>query len=140
NGQSRWSALLRTLRDPQPLLQRLRDENNITVVQYRFGGDVGDFDPDGKADGPRTDFGPMLHTLYDPPRAEQHLRGLIILSDGADNGTRFQPLPLAAQWRSLPCPVSTVAFGKPTTSEKQSDIALVAINPEPSPVPVKGEL
>jgi uncharacterized membrane protein len=140
NGQSRWSALLRTLRERQPSLERLRDENNITVILYRFAGDVGDFDPDGKADGPRTDFGQLLHTLYERHRGEQHLRSLIVLSDGADNGTRFQPLPLAAQWRSLPCPVSTVAFGKPTTSEKQSDIALVAINPEPSPVPVKGEL
>jgi uncharacterized membrane protein len=140
NGQSRWSALLRTLREREPLLQRLRDENNVTVVFYRFAGEVGDFDAQGKADGPRTDFGELLHTLYDRHRAERHLRGLIVLSDGADNGTRFQPLPLAAQWRSLPCPISTVGFGKPTTSEKQSDIAVVAINPDPSPVPVKGEL
>jgi uncharacterized membrane protein len=140
NGQSRWAALLRSLRDCRPLLDRLHDEHNVSAVFYRFAGDVGDFDPDGKADGPRTDFGQMLHTLFDRHRAERHLRGLIVLSDGADNGTLFQPLPLAAQWRSLPCPVSAVGFGKPTTGDKQSDIALTAINPDPSPVPVKGEL
>lgn len=140
SGQSRWAAVLRTLDRCRPVLQKLRDENNVNVVLYRFADDVRDFDPEGKADGPRTDFGELLHALYDRHRAEPHLRGLIILSDGADNGTRYQPLPLAAQWRSLPCPVSTVAFGKPTTSDKQSDIAVTAINPEPSPVPVKGEL
>ncbi len=140
DGQSRWGAALRTLQRCEPVLRRLREENNVNVVFYRFAGDVADFDPAGKPDGPRTDFGELLHTLFDRHRAEPHLRGLIILSDGADNGTRYQPLPLAAQWRSLPCPVSTVAFGKPTTNDKQSDIALTSINPEPSPVPVKGEL
>jgi uncharacterized membrane protein len=140
DGQSRWASMLRSLRGCRPLLDRLHDDNNVSVVFYRFAGDVGEFDPDGKADGPRTDFGQMLHTLFDRHRAERHLRGLIVLSDGADNGTRYQPLPLAAQWRSLPCPVSAVGFGKPTTGDKQSDIALTAINPDPSPVPVKGEL
>jgi uncharacterized membrane protein len=140
DGQSRWAALLRTLRDCRPTLDRLRDRNNVNVVLYRFGADIADFDPDGKADGKRTDVGQMLQALLERHRTDRNLRGLIVLSDGADNGTRFQPLPLAAQWRSLPCPVSAVGFGKPTTSEKQSDIALVAINPEPSPVAVKGEL
>jgi uncharacterized membrane protein len=140
DGQSRWAALLRTLHDCRPTLDRLRDQNNVNVVLYRFGADIADFDPDGKADGKRTDFGQMLQALLERHRTDRNLRGLIVLSDGADNGTRFQPLPLAAQWRSLPCPVSAVGFGKPTTSEKQSDIALVAINPEPSPVAVKGEL
>jgi uncharacterized membrane protein len=140
SGQSRWAAVLRTLERCRPVLQRLRDENNVNVVLYRFAGDVREFDPDGQPDGPRTDFGELLHALFDRHRADPHLRGLIVLSDGADNGTRYQPLPLAAQWRSLPCPVSTVAFGKPTTSDKQSDIVVTAINPEPSPVPVKGEL
>jgi uncharacterized membrane protein len=140
DGQSRWSAVLRTLDRCRPALDRLRDENNVNVVFYRFAGEVGDFDPKVQADGNRTDIGELLHTLFDRHRAEKHLRGFILLSDGADNGTRFQPLPLAAQWRSLSCPISAVAFGKPTTSDKQSDIALVAINPDPSPVPVKGEL
>ncbi|HJT79400.1 MAG TPA: vWA domain-containing protein, partial [Gemmataceae bacterium] len=140
DGQSRWAAVLRTLRDCQPILQKLRDEQNVNVVLYRFAGDVGDFDPNGKADGKRTDFGELLHTLYERHRSERHLRGLVILSDGADNGTRYQPMPLAAQWRSLPCPVSTVAFGKPTTGDKQNDIALTAIKVEPSPVALKGQM
>jgi uncharacterized membrane protein len=140
NGQSRWTTVLRTLERCRPLLDRLRDENNVNVVLYRFAADVGDFNPQGQADGPRTDFGELLHALYERHRVEPHLRGLLILSDGADNGTRYRPLEVARQWRQLPCPISTVGFGKPTTSEKQSDIALTSINPEPSPVPVKGQL
>jgi uncharacterized membrane protein len=140
DSQSRWASALRALEKCRPLLQRLRDEDNVNVVLYRFAGEVGDFDPAGKAEGKRTDFGELLHELFERHRAEPRLRGLIILSDGADNGSRYQPLPLAAQWRSLPCPITTVGFGKPTTSDKQSDVALVAINPDPSPVPVKGEL
>jgi uncharacterized membrane protein len=140
DGQSRWAALVRALEKSRPVLQRLRDEDNVNVVLYRFAGEVGDLDPQGKADGKRTDFGELLHDLFERHRAERRLRGLVILSDGADNGSRYQPLPLAAQWRSLPCPVTTVAFGKPTTSDKQSDIVLASINPDPSPVPVKGEV
>jgi uncharacterized membrane protein len=140
DGQSRWSALQRTLRDCEPILKQLHDEHNVEVKSIAFAGDVVDLTPDSKPDGKRTDFGEMLQTLYDRHRADPHLRGLIVLSDGADNGTRHAPLPLAAAWRSLPCPIHTVAFGKPTTSDKQSDINLVAINPEPASVPIKGEL
>src|SRR5262249_8071642 len=140
DGQSRWAALLRTLRECAPDLQRLRNEQNGNVVLYRFAGTESDFDPNGKADGKRTDVGQMLQSLYERHRSDRSLLGLVVLSDGADNGTRYQPLALAGQWRSLPCRVSTVCFGKPTTSDKQSDIALTAINPEPSPVAVKGEL
>jgi uncharacterized membrane protein len=140
DGQSRWAAALRALRDCEPILEKARDEDNVNVVLYSFTGEVRGFDPNGKADGPRTDFGEMLHTLFERHRSERHLRGLIVLSDGADNGTRYQPMPLAAQWRSLPCPISAVALGKPTTGDKQNDIALTAIKAEPSPVALKGQL
>src|SRR5262249_15621831 len=140
DGQSRWSYLQRVLRDNQSLIDRLRDEQNITVAVYRFDADVGEYGPQTKPDGKRTDFGEMLTSLYERYRGERFLRGLVIFSDGADNGARYQPLALAQQWRNLPGLVHTVGLGKPTTGDKQSDIADVAINPEPAPVPVKGEL
>jgi uncharacterized membrane protein len=140
DSQSRWEYLRNTLKKCQPALDGLRDEHNVNVVLYRFGADVAEFDPDGPADGKRTDFGLLLHTLFDRHRQEHYLRGLVVLSDGANNGTRFDPLALAGQWRSLPCPIHTVGFGKPTTSDRQSDIAVTAINPEPTPVAAKGEL
>jgi uncharacterized membrane protein len=140
DNQSRWQLLLRTLRENEALLNRLRTEHNINVILHRFGSEVADFDPQGQADGKRTDFGDMLHTLYEKYRGEPLLRGLIVLSDGSDNGTQFPPLTLASQWRALPCRIDTVGFGNAATNEKQRDIAITALNPVPSPVPLKGEL
>src|SRR5262249_35472489 len=113
---------------------------NVTVVPFRFAEDIGDFDPQGKADGKRTDFGQMLNSLYERYKGERRLRGLVVLSDGADNGTRFPALTEAAKWRGLPCPIHTFALGQITTTSKQRDIAFTGIVPEPSPVHVKGRL
>jgi uncharacterized membrane protein len=139
-NQSRWDFLRRLLRECAPQLQRLRDEHNVTVVTYRFSADVADYDPEGKALGKRTDFGQMLQTLSERHGHERFLRGLLVLSDGADNGSRFPALTLAGKWRTQPCPVHTFAFGLPTTTVQQRDVALTAINPTPSPVAVKGKL
>jgi uncharacterized membrane protein len=137
---ARWEYLRRVLKDCEPELQQLRDVHNVTVVLSRFAEGVDDFDPLGKADGKRTDFGEMLHALYDRHGSERYLRGLLVLSDGADNGSRYPALAEANKWRSLPCPIHTFAFGKSTTTAKHRDIALTAINSDPSPVPVKGKL
>jgi uncharacterized membrane protein len=137
---SRWDYLCRLLRDCEPQLQQLRDEQKVSVVLYRFAGDVAEFDPNGKAEGKRTDFGELLNTLFERHGSERNLRGLLILSDGADNGTRFPPLALAPKWRSAQCPIHTFGFGQTTTALQQRDIALVAINPTPSPVAIKNQL
>jgi uncharacterized membrane protein len=138
---TRWKAMLQILRQCDPALKELQDDHNVHIVFHRFAEDVGDFDPQGQADGKRTDFGEMLHALYQRYDQERNLRGLLILSDGADNGTRFgDPLPLAARWRSLACPIHTFSLGQTTTSPEQSDIALTRISTEPSPVPIKGRL
>jgi uncharacterized membrane protein len=143
DGQSRWERMQRVLAKCEPELRRLRDEYNVTVALQRFSESVRPFDPEdaaAKADGKRSDYGLMLQTLYEKYRGERYLRGLLVLGDGADNGARHEPLAVAGLWRSLPCPVHTFAFGKTTTSDRQSDIALTSITTEPSPVPVKGKL
>jgi uncharacterized membrane protein len=140
NSQSRWDYLRRLLHDSEPLLQRLQEELNIEVVTYRFAGDVDSFDPEGKANGKRTDFGELLHSLYERHSNARILRGLLVLSDGADNGTRYPALALATKWRMLPCPIHTFAFGQTTTRPLQRDIAFTAIKPDPSPVAIKGKL
>src|SRR5438128_1577117 len=84
----------------------------IGVVPYRCAGDVDTFDAEGNADGKRTDFGELLHSLYERHSSERYLRGLLVLSDGADNGTRYPALSLATKWRMLPCPIHTFAFGQ----------------------------
>src|SRR5262249_1739041 len=66
---------------------------------------------------------------------------MLIFSDGADTSSgRVNALAEAARWRTLPCPVHTFAAGKTTTSDRQSDVAVVALNVEPAPVPIKGKL
>src|SRR5262249_44850957 len=89
DNRPRWAMLQRLLADGKPQLDRLRDEQNVQVVLVRFADEVADYAPDGPADGPRTDFGRLLHTLHDRHAQERHLRGLLILSDGADNGTLY---------------------------------------------------
>ena len=140
DNQSRWDFLRRILKDCQPVLQQLQDENNVTVRLYRFAEDLKDFDPQGRADGKRTDFGQALRSLYERHGHQRDLRAVVILSDGADNGTRFPTLGEAARWRTLPCPIQTFAIGKATTAERQRDIAFTALRCEPSPVPLKGKM
>ena len=140
SGQSRWASMQRVLKDAEPVLQRLREEHNVTVVTYRFAEDIAEYDPAGKADGRRTDFGQALNALFNLHGRDHALRGLLILSDGAENGARFPAQAEAARWRGLPCPIHTFGFGKPTTSDRQSDIAFTDIAAVPSPVAIKGKL
>src|SRR5438105_2255175 len=138
-GRSRSDVLQQLLEQCEPELKRLQDEFNVTVVKYQFAEDLREAErhsPDGK----RTDFAQMLQSLFKIHGRDRGLRALVILSDGADNGTRVPPLGEAAKWRALPCPTYTFGLGQPTTADTQSDIALVNITTEPSPVPVKGKL
>jgi hypothetical protein len=161
NGQSRWAYVQRVLRESEPAIRELAEKQNITVVVHRFAGDVQAVIPEGqsdarqvsiadvfetlakvKPDGKRTDFGLMLHELFERYRTERYLRGLVVMSDGADNGShaKYQPLTLAAQWRNLPCPIQTFAVGKPTTTDRLANIILRSVDPESPYVPMKGEL
>jgi uncharacterized membrane protein len=70
---------------------------------------------------------------------EKNLRGLVLLSDGADNGTKFSTLELASQLRGT-CPIFAFGLGRSTTTIKQNDIELTDIRVDPDPIPVKGRL
>ncbi len=143
DSQSRWDYLQRVLKDNTPALKKLVDEKKIDVIFYRFAGDSNEIKVDelGKADGKRTDFGTMLRTIYDARAGGQPLLGLLVFSDGADNGTKIPALTEAARWRKHPCPIHTFALGKPTTSDRRQDIAITSITTSPAPqVPVKAEL
>ncbi len=140
DNQSRWNFLLRNLREAAPSLQKLR-EAGVDVAFYRFAGDVGAFNPDdpGKPDGRRTDIGAMLNTLYEG-RESRRLLGLMILSDGAENGTRYPALTEAARWRRLPCPIHAFAYGKTTTRDVQKDVVVRDLVLPPGAVPIKTEV
>lgn len=141
DSQSRWDAMRRILRESESELTKLREDHNVSILFYQFAGDVQEFDSRGKADGKRTDIGQALATLFASHSRDRNLRGLLLFSDGADNGTiPDRPLTEAAKWRRVPCPIHTFGLGQSTVADRQRDIAITAITPEPSPVAVKGKL
>jgi hypothetical protein len=142
NNQSRWEAAQRILRSPavEALLRRLQNEQKVEIVYYQGAEDIARFEPGGKALGKRTDMGQWLRALHKAHGGEQNLRGLVILSDGADNGTRYPTLQEAINWKNVPCPIYTFALGSPTTTGKHQDIIVTAIHPDPQVVPVKTKM
>jgi len=139
---TRWEAVQRVLEKCGPLLDQMRDDQLTTIYVYHFSRD---FDPDRdkfseevKPEGKRTDFGTMLSRLYERHQGERLLRGLIIVSDGADNGTVKPALPEATRWRPIG-PIYAFVVGGPTASD-QKDISFTSISPDPSPVAIKADL
>jgi uncharacterized membrane protein len=141
---SRWEVARRAMDKAMPILQQLESEQQVTVYTYvfaaNFNPDADKYDPARKPDGKRTDFGTMLHNLYQRHQSDKNLRGLIIVSDGADNGTDYPALSKAMEWRAINCPIYTFGVGRTDTRSNQKDIAFTSISPDPSPVTVKGDL
>ncbi|MBX7104617.1 MAG: hypothetical protein K1X57_11085 [Gemmataceae bacterium] len=135
DNKSRFVTAERLLKRCADQFDGLRDKFQIATKFYRFSDDV--FEDERGPDGPRTDFGVMLRTLAQRHGQERALRGLIVLSDGGDNGVRYPALTEAARFRALNCPVETFALGKQNTSNQQRDIAVTGLVADPSPVPVK---
>jgi uncharacterized membrane protein len=141
-GQARWDYMLRTLRDCQPLLDRLRSEQGIDVEFYRFARETAPWqlsDP-GKPDGKRTDIGGTLRYLFDQ-RDRRTLKGLFLLSDGRNNGSlQISPLSEARRWRKLGCPLHTVLLGNPNTPNNQRDITVTRVTPGSALIQIKSDL
>lgn len=140
DNSSRWDSARRILSSPAiaAALRKLATEQKVEVLYYQGTDELKKYDPNGKADGKRTDMGLWLHELWKLHQRDD-LRGLVLLSDGADNGTRFAAHKEAAPFADR-CPIQALGLGRPTTSVKQRDIALVDIIADPVPVPVKGKL
>lgn len=141
NNLSRWDNARRILSAPavSRALKALGQDAKVEIVYYQGAEDVKPFDPEGKAEGKRTDIGGWLHHLWQTHGGEKSLRGLIVFTDGADNGTKFPALQEAALFRGA-CPIHPFALGRETTTAKQQDIQLTQILADPSPVSVKTKL
>jgi hypothetical protein len=140
--QSRWQLLLKSLNEAGPALSRLRDDQQTDVRLFSFAEQLEDFDPDapGEPTGTRTDLGTALRSLFDRRDPLLAQRGLLLLSDGADNGS-IPSLIEAPRWRGAGVPIYTFASGNPGTTARQNDVAITAISTSPMPfVPVKGKL
>jgi uncharacterized membrane protein len=139
NNQTRFEAMQSVMKKCEPILQQLRDENQITVVTLGFAGDVNDWSPDAKAEGRSSDYGLLLASAYQRFGNEPNLRGFLIIGDGADNGRRYNAIAEARKWKSIQCTVNSFALGQ-TFQPQQKDLAITTLNVEPSPVFVKGRM
>ncbi len=143
DNHTRWDHVKRLLQSPRvrKALSDLAGQQRVEIVYYQFAEDLKKFDPKGQATGKRTDFGLALHELLVRHGKEGNLRSVLVISDGADNGTQYNALDKADAWRST-CPVHPFAAGRPTTSRDQNDIYwdMENIHSEPAPVPIKGKL
>ena len=142
-NSTRWEAIRRTLEKSGPLFEQLQNDQQVTIYQYHFSKDFDPdrdkLNPDVKPEGKRTEFGAMLSKLYDRHQGERLLRGLVILSDGRDNGTK-PALPEASRWRGLGCPIYTFVVGQASTVTNEKDIGFTSISPDPSPAAIKSEV
>ncbi|MCS7045300.1 MAG: hypothetical protein NZO58_02980 [Gemmataceae bacterium] len=105
------------------LLKSLSAERKIEVVYSMGAEDVRPLEFPAKPVGRRTDIGTWLHELWQRHGREKNLRGLVLLTDGADNGTRFAALDQAAAYRGV-CPIYAIGLGSPTTTAATKDIAV----------------
>jgi hypothetical protein len=129
NSQSRWDTLVQLLEWPEvkEAFARLEREKNIKIHRYQGAEDVRPFDPKSEPDGKRTDIGYWLHALYQKHKNDRNLRGLLVFSDGQNNGTRYSAMNVANEWRGLRCPIYCYGLGNPATKKGQKDIAVVDV-------------
>lgn len=140
---TRWEAIQRALEKSGPLFDQLKNDQQVTIYEYHFSKDFNPerdtYNKDVKPEGKRTEFATMLSRLYDRHQGERLLRGLVILSDGRDNGNK-PALPEATRWRGIGCPIYTFIAGQSSTVTNEKDIAFTSINPDPSPAAIKSEI
>src|SRR5262245_12789614 len=141
NNLSRYEHAKRLLTSGpcSDLLKRMSMDRKIEVVYVMAAEDVRPLDFPFKPTGKRTDIGGWLHELWQRHGQEPNLRGLVLLTDGADNGTRFATLEKAAQFRGA-CPIFPFGLGRTDTTTASKDIAIDKVWVEPSPVYANGKM
>jgi uncharacterized membrane protein len=140
-GLSRWELAVQQLEKSQPILERLREEQQTDVLIVRFGDKIAEILPSdpGEPDGKRTEIGRWLREMYERREGNRPPRAFLLFTDGADHGD-IPAQNEAARWQSLHCFLYPFACGKPNLGDRQNDIALTSITTDPAPVPVKGKL
>ena len=131
---SRWAQVTKlwASRDVQQRLQHLQTEQKIEVVKYLGAEDLRTDEPSETANGKRTDIGAWLRQLAQKHGHEKHLRGIVLFSDGADNGTRFSAQEEARKWRGI-APIHAFGVGDPANPKFLKDIAVTSLKAKPEP-------
>jgi uncharacterized membrane protein len=144
-NQSRWDRMKGMFIDAKGTdsqRSRLQDleRKNVSIVEHFFDAELKPYDADATPEGPRTDIGQALHSLYASHLADKNLLGVVLVTDGADNGVRFPAITEAERFKRIPCRLYTVGVGKPTFFAGQRDLAFTNLLVEPTPVPIKGKM
>ncbi len=141
NNASRYDEAKRLLTTAPvaELLKRLASERKIEIAYSMGADDVKPLEFPAKPTGKRTDIGGWLHELWQRHGQEPNLRGLVLFTDGADNGTRFAVLEEAAKFRGL-CPIYPIALGRTDTTGSHKDVSIDRVWVEPAPLHAKGKM
>ena len=135
--------MLQALRDAEPALDRLRrsktSRSSSTASRTKSSRFLSITPASRTASAPTS--APCCTPLYDQ-YGGRRLRGLLVLSDGRNNGNqRIDPhRRRRVRWRRLRCPVHTFVYGNPNTPNGQRDVAVHDVIAAPSVVPIKGRL
>jgi uncharacterized membrane protein len=129
-NQSRWDTVQQLLEWPEikEAFAQLQRAKNIKIFRYLGAEDVRPYDPATEPNGTRTDIGTWLHALRVKHKDDSNLRGLLVISDGQNNGTSFSAVNVANDWRGLRCPIHCIGVGSPKTTKGQRDIAVVNVD------------
>jgi hypothetical protein len=132
NNQTRFDAVQKMLEKCEPLLQELRDEQDVKVQMYRLGrGNFEEsdapFDKSSQPSDTESHYGVYLRKTLDRWQNEPYIHGHVIIGDGTDNGPT-RPEPEAARWRQSGRQVHTFAVGSATTDSGTKDVALTSLN------------
>lgn len=143
-GLSRADAVRKALEKCQPLFDELHAEQGVSVVLYKFGPPdfnetTGRYDATAAADAKRSDYGTYLNKTYERWQAER-VRGHIVIGDGIDNGEAYAPATEAGRWGRRGVPVHTVVVGKDSSGSDVKDIAVTAVECNPSPAFIKADV
>jgi hypothetical protein len=144
-GQARIDAVRKTLEKCQPLIEELLTEHQVSVVIYKFGPPdfsetTGRWEPTAAADAKRSDYGVYLNRTFERWQTEPRIRAHLILGDGGDNGETFAPLAEAGRWGRRGTKIYTFLTGSEGSHGDSRDIAVTAIECDPSPAYIKNQV
>ncbi|MBI1830059.1 MAG: hypothetical protein HYR84_01250 [Planctomycetes bacterium] len=134
-GPTRWEQLISAWdsAEVQRKLERLRTQQRIEVVRYLAAEELRQDQPKPAPDGKRTEIGAWLRQLRARHGHEKNLRGVLLFSDGADNGNRFAAPEEARAWRGT-TPIQTFGIGDPDNKKYRKDIGLTRFDVAAGPL------
>ncbi|HZZ82467.1 MAG TPA: vWA domain-containing protein [Gemmataceae bacterium] len=138
---TRWDSVTKLWesRDVQRRLEELRAVQKIEVVKYVAAEDLRPDEAGAAPTGRRTDIGAWLDQLFTRHGHERHLRGIIVFSDGGDNGSRFSAHEKAGVWKGI-APIYAFGAGDPKNEKFKKHIGLTNIDVRPKPITVKSKM